>query len=63
MGRHVMTESEDLRAENERLHREIRSLNGQVEGLTRVMLGLHARLDKTLQENAELKAAFEERTS
>jgi len=48
---------EDLRAENERLHAEIRSLNGQVEGLTRVMAGLRARLDRTLRENEELKAA------
>jgi hypothetical protein len=63
MGRNLMTESEDLRAENERLHREIRSLNGQIEGPTRVMLGLHARLDKTLQENAELKAALEDSRS
>lgn len=49
--------SEDIRAENDRLHAEIRSLNGQIEGLTRVMAGLRARLDRTLRENEELKAA------
>lgn len=51
-----MSDAEDLRAENERLHHEIRSLNGQVDGLTRVMAGLRSRLDRTLQENEDLKA-------
>ena len=49
----------DYRAENERLHAEIRGLNGQVEGLMRVMAGLHARLEKSQAEVNELKAILE----
>ena len=52
----ALDSSDDPRAENLRLHAEIRSLNGQIEGLTRVMAGLHARLDRTVRENEELKA-------
>jgi predicted RNase H-like nuclease (RuvC/YqgF family) len=37
------------RAEIERLHLEIRGLNGQVEGMTRTLAGLHARLAKATQ--------------
>ena len=47
---------EDLRTENERLHLEIRGLNGQVEGLTRAMAGIRGRLEKAKQEIEELKA-------
>lgn len=50
--------AEDVWAENRRLHDEIRSLNGQIEGVLRAMAGLRSRLDRTLQENAELRAAL-----
>lgn len=46
---------EDIRQENARLHVEIRGLNGQLEGLTRVMAGQRIRIEKLQQEIAELK--------
>lgn len=51
-----MVMEEDLRTENERLHREIRGLNGQVEGLTRAMAGIRGQLEKARREIEELKA-------
>lgn len=47
--------SEDLRQENARLHGEIRSLNGQLEGLARILRGANLRIEKLQQENIELK--------
>lgn len=46
---------EGVRQENIRLHAEIRGLNGQLEGMSRLMAGLRARIEKLQQENAELK--------
>jgi len=46
-----MSGSEDCWAENERLHREIRSLNGQIEGLTRAMAGLRLRIERLQRES------------
>lgn len=45
----------DLRQENVRLHNEIRGLNGQIEGLTRVMAGQRARIAVLQQKIAELE--------
>lgn len=52
----TVASTEDVRAENQRLHDEIRGLNGQLEGLTRVLAGVRSRLDRTLRENEEMKA-------
>ena len=51
-----MSDVGDLRAENERLHQEIRGLNGQLEGLMRAMAGLRDRLDRANRKIEELKA-------
>lgn len=55
-----MSGVESLEAENQRLHQEIRGLNGQLEGLSRTMMGLRNRLAEVLQENRELQLQLEE---
>ena len=50
---------EGLKQENDRLHLEIRALNGQVDGLTRAMAGAHDRIAKLQRRIAELESGEE----
>lgn len=47
--------TENLRAENDRLHAEIRSLNGALEGKSRVIVSLQDRIERLLAKVEELE--------